>query len=572
MRKKGLAALLAGLMVLALSLPALAQQRPFPDVPADHWAAESVELLRAAGLVIGYPDGEYKGNRNLTRYEWAMIVARLTDRLDAMVANQVDAAYAEVEANAIARVNQAIADLVARLEAGEEAQKAFFGVEPAQVASIVGSTGRIPLSEPAEAAFVDLAANVIEEYLASYQAPDELKGDIEAMVADALSGLDSRVTRLEARTLVIQQDVRETQRLIQETATTLQQSVQALLDEFRADLDAMGVRVADLEAWRADTDARIGVLESRVEQLERETVNLKNRIDMTQATADDATNRAMALERDVAELQQTTAANRIRVAGVEAEVADLRSDMTQFSRKQLAGAYQLEYVADGDNSGFLGQAEIAVSEVAGTDATASFKLGMVASGDDVATILSLGVAGPIGSIDTGAEVALYDGDTRFDLNAGVNMGILRFTTGARFVNDSDEAAVDLQVPGWTRLVDGMAYHVGLALPLEYGAFTITPLVDAVIADADQTNDGTETGLGLGAEVATSFLGGELAGRLVYPVSEQGALAAADKAASSVSLTVPVGTVKLLGSISTELGVEDSEDATTIYALGIRGEF
>ena len=55
------------------------------------------------------------------------------------------------------------------------------------------------------------------------------------------------------------------------------------------------------------------------------------------------------------------------------------------------------------------------------------------------------------------------------------------------------------------------------------------------------------------------------------MSEQGALAAADKAASSVSLTVPVGTVKLLGSISTELGVEDSE-ATTIYALGIRGEF
>ncbi|MFS8491891.1 MAG: S-layer homology domain-containing protein [Limnochorda sp.] len=546
MRKKGLAALLAGLMVLALSVPALAQQRPFPDVPASHWAAESVELLRAAGLVIGYPDGEFKGNRQLTRYEWAMIVARLVDRLDAMVASQVDAAYAEVEANAVARVNQAIADLVARLEAGEAAQRAFYGVEPAEVASIVGSTGRIPLSAAAESTFASLAANVIEAYLASYQPPEELKGDIEAMVADALSGLDSRVTRLEARTLVAQQDIRETRRLIEETANTLKGSVQALLDEFRADLDALGVRVADLEAWRAETDNRITALESRVEQLERETVNLKNRIDMTQATADEAINRAMALERTVG----------------------------QATRKALTGAYQLEYLADGDASGFLGQAQLVATEVAGTDASANVTLGMVASGDQASPLFSLGVTGPIGRVDTGAEVAVLGATTRFDLNAGLDMGILRFTTGARFVNDADPADRGLRgiVPGWARLAEGMTYHVGLGLPLEWRAFTITPVVDAVIADADPSTDGAETGIGLGAEVATAFLGGELKGRLVYPVSEQAALAAADKAASSVSVSVPVGALKLLGSVSTELGVADGDEAITIYALGIRGEF
>lgn len=545
MRKKGLAALLAGLMVLALSVPALAQQRPFPDVPASHWAAESVELLRAAGLVIGYPDGEFKGNRQLTRYEWAMIVARLVDRLDAMVASQVDAAYAEVEANAVARVNQAIADLVARLEAGEAAQRAFYGVEPAEVASIVGSTGRIPLSAAAESTFASLAANVIEAYLASYQPPEELKGDIEAMVADALSGLDSRVTRLEARTLVAQQDIRETRRLIEETANTLKGSVQALLDEFRADLDALGVRVADLEAWRAETDNRITALESRVEQLERETVNLKNRIDMTQATADEAINRAMALERTVG----------------------------QATRKALTGAYQLEYLG-ADESGFLGQVQLVATEVAGTDASAQVGLGMVASGDQARPLFSLGVTGPIGRVDTGAEVAVLGDTTRFDLNAGLDMGILRFTTGARFVNGADPADPDPRgiVPGWAGLAEGMTYHVGLGLPLEWRAFTITPVVDAVIADADSSTDGAETGIGLGAEVATAFLGGELKGRLVYPVSEQAALAAADKAASSVSVSVPVGALKLLGSVSTELGVADGGEAITIYALGIRGEF
>src|SRR5690606_6620898 len=99
----------------------------------------------------------------------------------------------------------------------------------------------------------------------------------------------------------------------------------------------------------------------------------------------------------------------------------------------------------------------------------------------------------IGRVDTGAEVAVLGDTTRFDLNAGLDMGILRFTTGARFVNDADPADPGLRgiVPGWAGLAEGMTYHVGLGLPLEWRAFTITPVVDAVIADADASTDGAE---------------------------------------------------------------------------------
>ncbi len=54
----------------------------FPDVPASHWAYDAVEYLAARGLVIGYPDGEFKGDRVLTRYEYAMIIARLVQQLE----------------------------------------------------------------------------------------------------------------------------------------------------------------------------------------------------------------------------------------------------------------------------------------------------------------------------------------------------------------------------------------------------------------------------------------------------------------------------------------------------------
>ncbi|WP_303051895.1 S-layer homology domain-containing protein [uncultured Dialister sp.] len=48
----------------------------FPDVPANHWAYEYVTKLRQAGILTGYPDGNFAGDRMMTRYEFAAIVYR----------------------------------------------------------------------------------------------------------------------------------------------------------------------------------------------------------------------------------------------------------------------------------------------------------------------------------------------------------------------------------------------------------------------------------------------------------------------------------------------------------------
>ncbi|HQF43786.1 MAG TPA: S-layer homology domain-containing protein [Ignavibacteriaceae bacterium] len=63
------------LMVAALTIPALAN--PFVDVPLTHWAYDAVQTLAAKGVVIGYPDGTFGGQRTLTRYEFAEATARL---------------------------------------------------------------------------------------------------------------------------------------------------------------------------------------------------------------------------------------------------------------------------------------------------------------------------------------------------------------------------------------------------------------------------------------------------------------------------------------------------------------
>ena len=65
---------------IALTTGALWASPLFPDVPDQHWAQDAVASLAAKGLVEGYPDGTFKGDRATTRWEVAMIVARLLQK------------------------------------------------------------------------------------------------------------------------------------------------------------------------------------------------------------------------------------------------------------------------------------------------------------------------------------------------------------------------------------------------------------------------------------------------------------------------------------------------------------
>lgn len=81
-KTKKVAVSIVAALVLALAAPAFAQ--PFADVPTDHWAFDAIAELAAKGLIEGYPDGTFRGDRNLTRYEMAMIVARIIARIEAI--------------------------------------------------------------------------------------------------------------------------------------------------------------------------------------------------------------------------------------------------------------------------------------------------------------------------------------------------------------------------------------------------------------------------------------------------------------------------------------------------------
>ena len=85
-------------MAMALGVTASAYAaNPFSDVPAGHWAYDSVNKLAAEGVIDGYPDGTYGGDKLMTRYEMAQIVAKAmakganVDKLAAEFADELDA-------------------------------------------------------------------------------------------------------------------------------------------------------------------------------------------------------------------------------------------------------------------------------------------------------------------------------------------------------------------------------------------------------------------------------------------------------------------------------------------------
>ena len=101
--KKTLVSALAAAFVIGAAGTTFAAANPFSDVPRDHWAYDAVTQLASDGVIEGYGDGTFRGDRNITRYEMAQMVAKamakgnmsasdraLVDRLAAEFADELN--------------------------------------------------------------------------------------------------------------------------------------------------------------------------------------------------------------------------------------------------------------------------------------------------------------------------------------------------------------------------------------------------------------------------------------------------------------------------------------------------
>ena len=100
MKKKALVAAVLAATTLTAT-PAFAAQNPFKDMPQGHWAYDAVNMLVKDGVIDGYGDGTFGGDKLMNRYEMAAIVAKAAEKYgtaelqDKGVINKLEREYAQ---------------------------------------------------------------------------------------------------------------------------------------------------------------------------------------------------------------------------------------------------------------------------------------------------------------------------------------------------------------------------------------------------------------------------------------------------------------------------------------------
>ena len=74
--KKTLVSALTTALVVGAASTTFAAANPFSDVPAGHWSYDAITQLAADGVIEGYGDGTFRGDRQITRYEMAQMIAK----------------------------------------------------------------------------------------------------------------------------------------------------------------------------------------------------------------------------------------------------------------------------------------------------------------------------------------------------------------------------------------------------------------------------------------------------------------------------------------------------------------
>ncbi|MDO4262623.1 MAG: S-layer homology domain-containing protein [Deinococcus sp.] len=200
-----------------------AQAPALTDVPAGHWAKDAVERLVSQGIILGYPDGTYRGTQNLTRYEAAMIISRLLDQVGS---GEVD--LGKVDDATMASVRNAINELSAELAA--------LDVRVSDLEDSAVSREDFARLEGRVDAIANTDAGKVAEDLAAVNEMATLLNQDVLELQDRVTAVDSELASFDERLGVVEDQVAEN--------TT--------------DIDAQGTRIADLENGRVRLTLGVG--------------------------------------------------------------------------------------------------------------------------------------------------------------------------------------------------------------------------------------------------------------------------------------------------------------------------
>ncbi|GAA5336908.1 S-layer homology domain-containing protein [Thermus antranikianii] len=350
--KKRLVMLLAGLLTVLSMGFGLAQ---FSDVPAGHWAKEAVEALAAKGIIVGFPDGTYRGNETLTRYQAALIIYRLLQQIqEELKAKGESPTMQAMSSEDIEALKNAVQELAAELAA--------LGV-------------RVSALEDSAATKEDIARlEAMIQELKAQPAPEP------GMDAAALQDLADRV---EAASIAADTALAQAQQLAEQLDALAQdvEGVKGDLASLQTQVEANAQAIQALNELAVLLNQDVLALQDRVTALEKGLADLQG-VDLEQ----------FASKEDVAAVQEFAAALRSDLVGLSEKVSKLESQVAELSRVQysitgsLTATYGMKTLAGTDfdidrlfstpfSTGVFGASQVASSVILEDVASANLSSG-----------------------------------------------------------------------------------------------------------------------------------------------------------------------------------------------------
>jgi hypothetical protein len=265
------------------------QAQAFPDIPANHWAGEAVQRIADLGIVIGFPDGTYRGNEGFTRYQAALVISRLLDviraDMDAMKAltdadiaslrNALQELASDVAAQdvrlsavegAVASISDDTASNTARIEALEAA--GMGGIDPAVLQELQNQIDAARVAADTAQA----AANAAADQSAQNAAAIDAINDLLALLNEDVAALGEQIANLGPNADLQAQVDRNTADIA---------NIREFVILLRRDQVALRDRVAALEASDASQQAAIDDLTARVTAIEEDLFTISGTIVLT---------------------------------------------------------------------------------------------------------------------------------------------------------------------------------------------------------------------------------------------------------------------------------------------------
>lgn len=146
-------------IIILLAAPCFAGEG-FKDVPEDHWAKEAVDMVSTDGIMNGYPDNTFKGDRPVTRYELCVALANMVEFIQA--SRQPVIKDGDKKSESAPSVNWT-APSIDKLKSG--------GFLPADSPVLTGGDGPVTTKELGDA-LAQVSAKLIELTVSPAGAPD----------------------------------------------------------------------------------------------------------------------------------------------------------------------------------------------------------------------------------------------------------------------------------------------------------------------------------------------------------------------------------------------------------------